>query len=75
MIRSVNAGQMVAQTKSVLFSHPKVVGLVLRGFFEVLRGQSEESGSISRPRRRGGAPFRPALPSHAHMHGDVIRTE
>jgi len=75
MIRSIDTRQMIAQTQSVLFSHPKVVGLVLRSFFKMFRGQSEQPSSVSRPRRRGGTPLRAALPSHAHMDRDVVRTE
>jgi len=74
MIRSVDTGQMVAQTQSVLFSHSEIIRLVLRRFFEVFGSQSEQPSSVSRPRRRGGAPFRTALPSHAHMDRNIIRT-
>jgi hypothetical protein len=66
---------MVAQTQSVLLSHAKIIRLVLRGLLEVLRGQSEQPSRVSRPRRRGGAPFRTALPSHAHMDRNIIRRQ
>ena len=74
MIRRVNTGQMVAQTQSVLFPHAEIIRLVLRRFLEMFGGQSEEPRR-SRPRRRGGAPFRTALPSHSHMDRNIIRTE
>ena len=48
MIRRVNTGQMVAQTQSVLLAHAKVVGLVLRRFFEMFGGQREQPSRIPR---------------------------
>jgi hypothetical protein len=59
----------------VLLSHAEIIRLVLRGFFEMFGRESEESSRVSRPRRRGGAPFRAALPSHAHVHRNIIRRQ
>jgi len=72
MIRRVNTGQMVAQTKSMLFSHAKVVGLVLRRFFEMFGREGEEPRSIPRMR---DAPLRTTLSAHSYVNSDIVRTE
>ena len=72
MIRRVNTGQMVAQTKSMLFSHAKVVGLVLRRFFEMFCCQGEESSRVPRMR---DAPLRTTLSAHSYVNSNIVRTE
>jgi len=71
MIRRVNTGQMVAQTKSMLFSHAKVVGLVLRRLLEMFGRESEEPRRVPRMR---DAPLRTTLSAHSNMDRDVVRT-
>ena len=75
MIRRINTSKVITKTQRVLLPHAKVVGLVLRGLLEMFGRESEESSRVSRPRRGRSTPFRTALPSHAHMDRNVIRTE
>ena len=72
MIRRVNARQMVAQTKSMLFSHAKVVGLVLRRLLEMFGRESEEPRRVPRMR---DAPLRTTLSAHSYVNSNIVRTE
>jgi hypothetical protein len=56
----------------MLFSHAKVVGLVLRRLLEMFGRESEESSRVPRMR---DAPLRTTLSAHSDMDRNIVRTE